>query len=67
MSDDVTVPEKSENVLPAHFDPDAASTEGSGMYGLPFAPEDSRVIVIPVPFEATTSVKPKVCAAITSM
>ena len=25
------------------------------MYGLPFAPEDSRVIVIPVPFEATTS------------
>ena len=28
---------------------------GSGIYGLPFTPEDSRVVIIPVPFEATTS------------
>ena len=37
------------------FDPDAAATEGSGIYGLPFTPEESRVVVVPVPFEATTS------------
>lgn len=43
------------NVLPENFDPDAAAGEGSGIYGLPFAPEDSRVVIVPVPFEATTS------------
>jgi agmatinase len=37
------------------FDPDAAAAAGSGIYGLPFKPEDSRVVIIPVPFEATTS------------
>jgi agmatinase len=40
---------------PATFDPDAAASAESGIYGLPFTPEESRVIVIPVPFEATTS------------
>lgn len=38
-----------------HFDPDAAATRGSGIYGLPFTLENSRVVIIPVPFEATTS------------
>jgi agmatinase len=38
-----------------HFDPDAAALSGSGIYGLPFTPEESHVVVIPVPFEATTS------------
>lgn len=42
-------------VLPADFDPDAAAPAGAGIYGLPFTPEDSKVVVIPVPFEATTS------------
>ncbi len=42
-------------VLPSNFDPDAAAGASSGMYGLPFSPEDSKVIVVPVPFEATTS------------
>lgn len=42
-------------VLPEHFDPDAAAAAGSGMYGLPFDAEHSRVVVVPVPFEATTS------------
>lgn len=42
-------------VLPQNFDPDAAAPAESGIYGLPFAPEDSRVVVVPVPFEATTS------------
>src|ERR1041385_4867634 len=37
------------------FDPDAAAPSGSGIYGLPFTPEESHVVVIPVPFEATTS------------
>ena len=37
------------------FDPDAAAGEGSGIYGLPFTPEEAKVIVVPVPFEATTS------------
>ena len=42
-------------MLPRHFDPDAAAGAGSGIYGLPFTPEESRVVVVPVPFEATTS------------
>lgn len=37
------------------FDPDAASSSDSGMYGLSFTSEEAHVIVIPVPFEATTS------------
>ncbi len=37
------------------FDPDAAASAGSGIYGLPFTPEEARVVVVPVPFEATTS------------
>jgi agmatinase len=36
------------------FDPDAAAT-GDGIYGLPFTPEEARVVIVPVPFEATTS------------
>jgi agmatinase len=42
-------------ILPRNFDPDAAAGEGSGIYGLPFTPEESRVVIVPVPFEATTS------------
>jgi agmatinase len=37
------------------FDPDAAAGADAGMYGLPFTPDESRVVVVPVPFEATTS------------
>src|SRR5206468_10797277 len=37
------------------FDPDAASAPGSGIYGLPFTVRESRVVILPVPFEATTS------------
>jgi agmatinase len=37
------------------FDPDAAALPGSGIFGLPFGPEESRVVLLPVPFEATTS------------
>jgi len=44
-----------KRVTPANFDPDAAAAPGSGIYGLPFTPEDSRVVILPVPWEATTS------------
>jgi agmatinase len=38
-----------------HFDPNAASTEDSGIFGLPFKEEESALIYLPVPWEATTS------------
>ena len=38
----------------ATFDPDAAA-EGDGIFGLPFSTDEARVVVVPVPFEATTS------------
>lgn len=37
------------------FDPNAAATPDSGIFGLPFTPEEAKVILLPVPFEATTS------------
>lgn len=37
------------------FDPNAAATEESGIFGLPHTPEQARVVIVPVPFEATTS------------
>lgn len=40
--------------MPA-FDPNAAALPDSGAFGLPFTPEESKVVLIPVPFEATTS------------
>jgi len=45
----------SKSVLPSEFDPDSPAPAESGIYGLPFSVEDSRVVVVPVPFEATTS------------
>lgn len=39
----------------AAFDPDAAAVAGSGIYGLPFTAEEAKVVIVPVPFEATTS------------
>lgn len=47
MSDTVVTPES--------FDPDAPAQPSSGIYGLPFAPEQSYVVIVPIPFEATTS------------
>ena len=37
------------------FDPDAAAPKKSGIYGLPYTPDEAKVVIIPVPFEATTS------------
>jgi len=39
----------------APFDPDAAALPGSGVYGLTFTEEESAVVLLPVPFDATTS------------
>ncbi len=37
------------------FDPDAAAKPGSGIFGLLCTREESRIVLIPVPFDATTS------------
>lgn len=37
------------------FDPDAPALPGSGIFGLPDTRQDARVVLIPVPFDATTS------------
>lgn len=37
------------------FDPEGAATPGSGIYGLPFGEHDARVVIVPVPFAATSS------------
>ena len=37
------------------FDPNAAAAPGSGLYGLPHSPDEAQVVIVPVPFEATTS------------
>jgi len=37
------------------FDPNAAATSDSGVFGLPFTEENSALVLIPVPWEATTS------------
>ncbi len=37
------------------FDPDAAAFDETSLFGLPHTPADAAVVVVPVPFEATTS------------
>jgi agmatinase len=37
------------------FDPDAAAASESGIYGLPTPVGEARFVIIPVPFDATTS------------
>lgn len=37
------------------FDPSAPAREGSGIFGLPHAPDEAGVVLVPVPWEATTS------------
>ena len=44
------------------FDPNAAAAPGAGVFGLPFSREQSRVVILPVPFDATTSYKPGTAA-----
>ncbi len=37
------------------FDPNAAASEESGIFGLPFTEDESALVFLPVPWEATTS------------
>ena len=37
------------------FDPNAAASEDSGVFGLPYSEKESALIYLPVPWEATTS------------
>ncbi|MBI4863800.1 MAG: agmatinase family protein [Candidatus Riflebacteria bacterium] len=37
------------------FDPNAAAAPDSGVFGLPGSPEESAIVLIPVPWEATAS------------
>jgi agmatinase len=37
------------------FDPDAPARPESGIFGLPHAPEQAAIILVPVPWDATTS------------
>jgi agmatinase len=37
------------------FDPNAPALAGSGIFGLPFTPAGARVVLVPVPWDATTS------------
>lgn len=38
-----------------HFDPNAAAPKDSGIFGLPFTEETAKLVLLPVPWEATTS------------
>jgi agmatinase len=42
-------------ITPENFDPDAPAMPDSGIYGLPFTSDDAHVVILPIPFEATTS------------
>jgi agmatinase len=48
-------------VIPANFDPDAAAT-GDGLFGLTTSVAEANLVVIPVPFDATTSYRPGTAA-----
>jgi agmatinase len=39
----------------ASFDPNAPGDAAGGLFGLPFTPEEARVVVVPVPWEVTVS------------
>ncbi|MBX3709142.1 MAG: agmatinase family protein [Gammaproteobacteria bacterium] len=38
-----------------HFDPNAAALENSGIFGLPFSVSEAKLVLLPVPWEVTTS------------
>lgn len=44
-----------DTVLEAGFDPGAAALEDAGIFGLPTSISEARVVLVPVPWDATTS------------
>ena len=47
-------PESVAGMLAA-FDPNAPGNTAAGIYGLPFTPENARVVILPMPWEVTVS------------
>lgn len=45
-------------MAPMAFDPDAPAAAASGIFGLPHSADEAGVILIPVPWDATTSYRP---------
>ena len=37
------------------FDPNAAATDPANIFGLPHSREDARIVLIPIPYDATSS------------
>lgn len=48
------MPQKNPPIM-VSFDPDAAAQPGSGIFGLPSTEDDAAVVLVPVPYDATTS------------
>jgi agmatinase len=42
----------------ADHDPDAPPPDDAGLFGLPTTPEEARLVIVPVPWDATTSYRP---------
>lgn len=38
-----------------NFDPNAAATKDSGIFGLPFSVNEAKIVLLPIPWEVTTS------------
>ena len=41
--------------MPTPFCPDDAADENAGLFGLPHSPLEAKLVIVPVPFDATTS------------
>lgn len=42
----------------ADHDPDAPPPDDAGLFGLPTTPDEARLVIVPVPWDATTSYRP---------
>jgi agmatinase len=42
-------------MLKNNFDPNAAASKGSGIFGLPYSVDEAALVLVPVPWEVTTS------------
>ncbi len=42
----------------ADHDPDAAPAADAGLFGLPTTPDEARLVIVPVPWDVTTSYRP---------
>ena len=51
----MATPGKSQDISPVKFDPNGAAPADSGVFGLPFTLEEAALVLLPVPWEATTS------------